>query len=123
MMKTSFTFGLIACAIGALALPALAEEAPMAAAPAPAQDQVIDAAELADLSGGDGVTVNMFTAQTLSAVNSGNTVQAGGDINSGQINLNAAAFDGFSGIGNFVMNTGANNNLQSTLAVNIVLAP
>ncbi|MGE3303037.1 MAG: hypothetical protein AB7M12_07960 [Hyphomonadaceae bacterium] len=92
------------------------------AAPSAPVDEVIGAEDLANLSGGDGVSLEVLTAQTLSAVNSGNTIN-GETISSGQVNLGENAFNGFNGIGNFIVNTGHNNNLQSTLNVNIVLAP
>jgi hypothetical protein len=40
----------------------------------------------------------------------------------GNVTLESGAFNGFNGIGNFVFNTGNNNNLQGTLSVT-VLAP
>jgi hypothetical protein len=35
--------------------------------------------------------------------------------------IGSNAFSGFDGVGNFVLNTGHNNNLQSSLNVSIVL--
>ncbi|MDB5447144.1 MAG: hypothetical protein JWQ97_3835, partial [Phenylobacterium sp.] len=37
--------------------------------------------------------------------------------------LQDSALSGFGGIGNIMMNTGANNNLQSTMSVTIVITP
>nr|WP_312052894.1 hypothetical protein [Brevundimonas diminuta] len=34
--------------------------------------------------------------------------------------IDANAFSGFNGIGNFVMNSGNNNNLQGAITINIV---
>jgi hypothetical protein len=85
--------------------------------------QAIDESELADLNGGAEDTQIAITDQTLTAINGGNTVNAGGDINNGPVSLSANAFSGFAGIGNFVINTGNNNNLQGTLSVTIVMAP
>ena len=69
-----------------------------------------------------GVDVMMITDQTLTATNHGNTV-IGETIGSGQVNIGSNAFSGYSGLGNFVINTGHNNNLQSSMNVSIVLAP
>lgn len=78
--------------------------------------------DLGALSGGTGVDVDVITEQTLTAVNTGNTV-TGQTVTSGQINIGANAFSGFEGVGNFMMNTGHNNNLQSSMNVSVVLAP
>ncbi len=121
MMKTSFASGLAATAFWAFAQSATCEEA--ASAMPAATEEVIDLAELAGLSGGDGVTTNVLTAQDLDALNGNNQISANGQIVNGAVNLSNGAFEGFAGIGNFVINTGNQNNLQSSLAVNIVLAP
>lgn len=68
---------------------------------------------------GDG---NVITGQTLTAITAGNTINAG-TVGSGAITLGPNAFSGFDGIGNFVINSGHNNTLQSSLSVSIVLAP
>lgn len=115
-MKLIYASALCAVAFWGMTQPGACEEA------APAAEQVIGQEELAALAGG-GVSIEVLTGQSLGAANAGNTVGAGGDLVSGQVNLSQGAFDGFSGIGNFVINTGNNNNLQSSLAVNIVLAP
>lgn len=86
------------------------------------RDEVLALDELEDLAGGDGVQINVLTAQNLTALNSGNSV-IGQTIGSGAVNIGSDAFSGFDGIGNFVINTGHNNNLQSSLNVSIVLAP
>jgi len=74
------------------------------------------------LAGGTGVDIVMITDQTLTATNTGNTV-TGDVVGSGQVNLGSGAFSGYSGLGNFVINTGHNNNLQSSMSVSVVLAP
>jgi hypothetical protein len=74
------------------------------------------------LAGGTGVDIVMITDQTLGAINSGNTV-SGDVVGSGEVSLGSGAFSGYSGLGNFVINTGHNNNLQSSMNVSIVLAP
>lgn len=89
-----------------------------------ADDQKQSDAALADLSGrGDSNSVAVaLTEQSLSAVNTGNTINANSLV-SGAISLQDSALSGFGGIGNIMMNTGANNNLQSTMSVTIVITP
>ena len=84
--------------------------------------EVLSMEDMDALAGGTGVDIVMITDQTLTAVNSGNTV-IGETIGSGQVNLGSGAFSGYSGLGNFVINTGHNNNLQSSMSVSVVLAP
>jgi hypothetical protein len=82
----------------------------------------LDLAELATLRGGDGFTA-VISDQTLTAINSGNTLTAS-TIGSGDINLGQGAFSGFAGLGNFAINTGHNNNLQSSVSISInITAP
>ena len=76
-----------------------------------------------DALSGEGVgDINVITGQTLTAITAGNTITAG-TVGSGAITLDQNAFSGFDGIGNFVINSGHNNTLQSSLSVSIVLAP
>ena len=96
-------------------------ETPDAQPPAPAQPGS-DAA-LGDLAGrgADNVSVAL-TEQSLSALNTGNTIQAG-SVTSGAISLQDNALSGFSGISNVMMNTGHNNNLQSNMSVTVIITP
>jgi hypothetical protein len=83
----------------------------------------LSAEDMAMLAAGDGEeTVFVITDQTLNATNFGNTV-IGETIISGDVSLAANAFSGYSGLGNFVINTGHNNNLQSTMSVSVALPP
>jgi hypothetical protein len=110
---------LIAAAVLASAGAAVAQEA----SPLPAsEEEVLSAEDLGELSGGTGVTVAVLTEQTLGAVNAGNTV-TGQTVGSGDVNISSGAFSGFDGVGNFVINTGHNNNLQSSMNVSVVLTP
>jgi hypothetical protein len=84
------------------------------AASAPASD-----AELEALAGGQN-TVTALSEQDLTAINTGNRIEAG-TVGSGAISMSGSALSGFSGIGNFVMNTGHNNNLQGSINVTIVV--
>ena len=112
-MPVLATFLLAAALAGAPAADGATDTARPAMAESLGQDQ------LDGLRGGDSTIVS---EQTLQAVNSGNTV-AGSVVGSGDISFNAGALADFNGIGNFTMNTGHNNNLQSSISVNIVMAP
>ena len=76
--------------------------------------------ELQELSGGQAVAVN---EQQLKAMSTDNSVNAMGNVTNGPVNLSAGAFSGFSGLGNFVINTGNNNILQGSMSVNITMTP
>ena len=78
--------------------------------------------ELSAISGGAAVTVDVLSSQSLSATNSGNSIVAG-SVRSGDVSFSENALSGFSGVGNFVINTGANNNLQGSISVNVVSTP
>ena len=77
--------------------------------------------DLADLAGQGDAPVGVLTEQSLTALNTGNTI-IGGTVGSGAISIDQNAFSGFDGIGNFVINSGHNNTLQSSLSVSIVIA-
>ena len=138
MLKTPFRVVGAPAALVALALCSAARAEPAAQeapaigvatlhwtpAPADASPKAQSDQELADQSG-KGETTNVgvaLTEQSLSAVNTGNTINAASLI-SGAISLQDAALSGFAGIGNIMMNTGANNNLQSTMSVTVVITP
>jgi hypothetical protein len=91
-------------------------------APAPVSD-----ADLAGMSGGQADAPSnlsmVLTNQSQTATNGFNTVSAGGNVVSGDVNLGQNAFQGFAGVGNFVINTGANSNLLGNLSVAINMAP
>jgi hypothetical protein len=91
----------------------------LAAASAPLAIQPLDLAELHDLNAREGVNVIVASDQLLKATNSGNSVTAN-TVGSGSIAIGANAFAGYNGVGNFVMNTGHNNNLQGAITINIV---
>jgi hypothetical protein len=111
-------------AIALAATPAaFAQEAPAPAPPANQADaEVMSLEDLDTYSGGTAIEVTVITDQVLTAVNSGNTIN-GDTVSSGNLNIGSNAFSGFEGVGNFVMNTGHNNNLQSSMAVNVVMTP
>ena len=109
-----------------------AQDRPADAAPAPTPAPAVPAVvlatgepvamapeELGALNGRQGSTSTILSDQDLTAVNRGNTVNAN-TVGSGQIVLGSGAFDGFAGVGNFVINSGHNNNLQGALTINII---
>ncbi|HEY1072222.1 hypothetical protein [Brevundimonas sp.] len=99
------------------AVPPDVPQASPASAPLPAQP--LDLEQLHDLSGRQGVSVIVASDQLLKATNSGNSINAN-TVGSGAITVGANAFAGYNGVGNFVMNTGHNNNLQGAITINIV---
>jgi len=111
---------LVSVGIGALLLASAMSMRAHAEPPVPLP-QAIPASELAAISGGAN-TVNLaLSKQNLMALNTGNQVN-GESIVTGNVNVDPSAFNGFNGVGNFVFNTGNNNNLQGSLSVTI-LAP
>ncbi|ATQ42970.1 hypothetical protein [Caulobacter mirabilis] len=91
---------------------------PPAPVPVAAEAVPLDGEQLDASRGGQG-EVFILTEQTLGAVN-GSQMQAG-TIGSGQIFLDGGAFSNFDGVGNFVLNTGHQNNIQSAINLSIVL--
>lgn len=85
----------------------------------PALPPALSASDLATMSGGANPNGVAITNQTLTALNAGNSVNAD-SVLTGDVTLQSGAFNGFNGIGNFVFNTGNNNNLQGTLSVTII---
>jgi hypothetical protein len=81
--------------------------------------ETVDAADLAEISGGDvHVEDSIMSTQELTAVNSGNEII--GNVHAGDVNLSNDALRGFTGVGNFVVNTGAQSNLQGSITINIL---
>jgi hypothetical protein len=83
--------------------------------------QPVANADLAHMSGGASPSGIAVTMQDLTASNSDNSLTAG-SIVTGNISVPASAFSGYTGVGNFVFNTGNNNNVQGSLSITI-LAP
>ena len=90
--------------------------------PAPADVMPVATEEMTtedlDATAAQGVEINTLSDQDLSAVNSGNTIVAN-TLTNGDISFSAGALSGFSGVGNFVTNTGNNSNLQGSISVTI----
>jgi len=117
--------GILFAAVLATAGAASAQEAALNAAASPAsadETELLSMEDMGALSGGTGVEVVVDTTQVLTATNSGNSV-TGDTVSSGVVNIGSGAFSGYDGIGNFVINTGHNNNLQSSMNVSVVLTP
>ena len=104
-----------AAAVGRSASSPLAP-VPSAAAPKP---EPLAADELSGLTGRQGFTSTILSDQDLTAINNGNSVTAQ-SVSSGQIMIGPGAFQGFAGVGNFVINSGHNNNLQGAITINVV---
>lgn len=108
--------------------PALAEE-PVSAPSVPAPVAVeadaaaapldLDALEAVNGRQGSHTETTLLSDQDLSATSTGNTVIAD-TVRSGDVSFGAGALSAFSGVGNFVVNTGNNNNLQGAISVNII---
>jgi len=117
MTKTSSKAILFAAGV-AIAAPGHAQEAePAAAAQAPPSSQlVLSDAELGTLRGGEEIIV---TNQTLEAITSGNLIN--GDYTAGSVSMSDNALSNFNGIGNLVINTGAQVSLQSGMNLTITV--
>jgi hypothetical protein len=85
----------------------------------PVLPEAIAESDLAATSGGASPINLALSKQTLTALNTGNQVN-GESVVTGNVNVDPSAFNGFNGIGNFVFNTGNNNNLQGSLSVTIL---
>lgn len=70
--------------------------------------------ELDDMRGGTQIAINN---QLLNTQNTGNTIE--GDFTAGDVSIADNAFSNFSGLGNFVFNTGAQSSLQAGMSVTI----
>lgn len=70
--------------------------------------------ELDELRGGTQIAIN---DQTFLSENTGNTIN--GDFTAGDVNLSDNSLSSFNGLGNIVINTGAQSALQAGLGVTI----
>lgn len=82
----------------------------------PRSQHIISNAELDEQRGGEQLIV---TNQTLNAVTQGNVLN--GDFLAGDVNISDSALSGFNGVGNILINTGAQVSLQTgmNLTINI----
>jgi len=91
----------------------VAPQAPATTAQQPASP-LMSMDELDELRGGTQIAIN---EQTFSSENTGNTI--GGDYTAGDVNLSDNSLSSFNGLGNIVINTGAQSALQAGLGVTI----
>ena len=80
-------------------------------------DDILEDGDLLQLRGGHAIVVGN---QTLTAISNGNAFT--GNYTAGSIALADNALSNFNGLGNLVINTGAQNNLQSAMNVTINFA-
>ncbi len=82
----------------------------------PRSQHIISNDELDEQRGGEQLIV---TNQTLNAVTQGNVLN--GDFLAGDVNISDSALSGFNGVGNILINTGAQVSLQTgmNLTINI----
>ncbi|WPZ02605.1 hypothetical protein T8S45_07005 [Blastomonas marina] len=95
------------------------EALPDEAMPAPARDDslplLLSEEELAETRGKATIVIN---DQDLKGIVSGNSL---GDYVAGSILLSDNALSNFTGVGNFLFNTGAQNNLQAGMTLTITI--
>lgn len=130
MSRTALIFGLAMSLAGGLAAAQdVAPAPPDAASPAEtapliagadALGESLAADDLLSRRGGES-TVNVTNLQNLTASTSNNKIQAD-TLDTGDVTFDSGALNGFSGVGNFVANTGANSNVLGSLNVTIVNA-
>ncbi|MEM7701040.1 MAG: hypothetical protein AAF251_03805 [Pseudomonadota bacterium] len=78
------------------------------------EPSIVSLDELAEMRGGEQTAVSQ---QTFISDNSGGTI--GGDFTAGDVSISDTALSNFNGIGNIVINTGAQSSLQAGLGVSI----
>ena len=88
--------------------------APAIAAEGQSDSPMLSMDELDEMRGGAQIAINN---QLLNAKNTGNTIN--GDFTAGDVSLADNAFSNYSGLGNFVFNTGAQSSLQAGMSVTI----
>lgn len=86
----------------------------VAAVQTPVAGETLSDAELADQRGGEAIVV---TNQTLTAITSGNVLN--GDYMAGAVTLSDNALSSFNGVGNLLINTGAQVSLQTGMNLTI----
>lgn len=96
---------------------ALALDQPAPAVETPEADSALSDDILNELRGGQAIVIGN---QTLTAVNSGSILN--GNYTAGSVALTDNALSNFNGLGNLLINTGAQNNLQSAMNVTINFA-
>jgi hypothetical protein len=116
---------IMAVNLSILAFAVLAGSSAMALEPTPSIQQPIVAqapAQDAPTLSADALATDPkpISLQILTATNSGNAINAD-TVSSGAISLSGSVLSQASGVGNYVFNTGHNNNLQGSVTVNIIM--
>jgi hypothetical protein len=115
--------------VAALALAPAQPPTGAAAAAAPNSAAAVADGELQAARGGSAIPSapavplavdSALSLQTLSGLVAGNTVVAN-TVQSGAINFDGQALSNFSGVGNFILNTGMNSLLQGSVNVTVNL--
>jgi hypothetical protein len=115
---------------GLWALAMLAGRTTLAADPSAPDSfgQPVASDELGVQRGGKNDTTNSFNTtatldsqQSLTAVNSGNSISAGGDVTSGSVTIAADALSNTSGMTNVVINSAPQSNVQGGMTLNLIL--
>lgn len=106
----------------------LAAEASAADPSADSFGQPVAATALADQRGGDTGPTDSYNTittinsqQDLAAENSGNTINAGGDVTSGSITIASDALSDVNGMANVVINSAPQSNVQGGMTLNLIL--
>jgi hypothetical protein len=119
---------LLTAGLGALVM--LASRTTLAADPSAPDSfgQPVASSELGAQRGGENDTIYSFNTtatldsqQSLTAVNSGNSISAGGDVTSGSVTIAADAMSNTSGMTNVVINSAPQSNVQGGMTLNLIL--
>jgi myo-inositol-hexaphosphate 3-phosphohydrolase len=125
-MMSKIVMIVLAGAAFATSTPAIAQEAPKqvpsqissppVAEPSQAKSDpaVLSNSELGELRGGESI---VMTNQTMQAITSGNVIN--GDYSAGNVSLSDSALSNFNGVGNLLINTGAQVSLQTGMNITI----
>ena len=70
---------------------------------------------------GGNIVYSVAGTNNLNATIDGSSITAGGNITNGSVSFSGNSMQNFSGLSNFVANTGSNNNLQAAMVVNVTL--
>jgi len=119
---------LLAAGLGALAV--LTSHTTRAADPSAPDSfgQPVASTELGAQRGGENDVVNSFNTtttldsqQSLTAVNSGNSISAEGDVTSGSVTIASDAMSNLNGMTNVVINSAPQSNVQGGMTLNLIL--
>jgi len=119
-MSYNKSYLVLVAAAAFISTPIMAQEVPSPDPPSTATDQttasddVLGDDELGELRGGEAL---ILTNQTLVAITSGNVIN--GDYVAGNVSLSDFALSNFNGLGNVLINTGAQVSLQTGMNVTI----